>query len=72
VCRLNKASAAVEAAGAILLNPPAAGISPELLTAADMANRFFRAKADCMEELLQSLTILGSARQVADGKHVSP
>jgi hypothetical protein len=45
--------------------------SPEPLTAADMAKLFSRAKADRMEELLQSLTVLGSAREVADGKYVS-
>ncbi|MFT4560026.1 MAG: hypothetical protein ACI92S_005423, partial [Planctomycetaceae bacterium] len=45
--------------------------SPEPLTAADMAKLFSRAKPDRMEELLQSLTVLGSAREVADGKYVS-
>ena len=42
-----------------------------LLTAADMAKLFSRAKADRMEKLLQSLTVLGSAREVAEGKYVS-
>jgi hypothetical protein len=45
--------------------------SAEPLTAADMAKRFSRAKADRMEELLQSLTVLGSAREVDGGKYVS-
>ena len=45
--------------------------SAEPLTAADMAKLFSRAKADRIEELLQSLTILGSAREVAEGKYVS-
>ncbi len=41
------------------------------LTAADMAQLFTRAKADRIEELLQSLVILGSARQVDDNKFVA-
>jgi hypothetical protein len=41
------------------------------LTAADMAKRFSRAKADQVEELSQSLTVLGSAREVEPGKYVS-
>ena len=45
--------------------------SREPLTAADMAKRFSRAKADRLEELLQSLVILGSAREVEGGKYVS-
>ena len=42
--------------------------SREPLTAADMAKRFSRAKSDRIEELLQSLVILGSAREV-DGRN---
>ena len=45
--------------------------SLEPLTAADMAKLFSRAKPDRMEELLQSLTVLGSAREVETGKYVS-
>jgi hypothetical protein len=45
--------------------------SPKPLTAADMARLFSRAKADRTEELLQSLTVLGSAREVDEGKYVS-
>jgi hypothetical protein len=48
--------------------------SPEPLTAAEMSARFSsRAKdrVERIEELLQSLAILGSAREVADGKYVS-
>ena len=45
--------------------------SQQPLTAADMAKRFSRAKPDRMEELLQSLAILGSAREVETGKYVS-
>ena len=41
------------------------------LTAADMAKLFTRAKADRIEELLQSLVILGSARQVDGNKFVA-
>ncbi len=41
------------------------------LTAADMAKLFTRAKADRIEELLQALVILGSARQVDDNKFVA-
>ena len=41
------------------------------LTAADMAKLFTRAKADRIEELLQSLVILGGARQVDDNKFVA-
>ena len=36
-----------------------------------MAKLFTRAKADRIEELLQSLVILGSARQVDDNKFVA-
>jgi hypothetical protein len=46
-------------------------LSREPLTAADMAKLFSRAKADRMEELLQSLAILGSAREVESGLYVS-
>ena len=45
--------------------------SREPLTAADMAKRFSRAKPEQVEELLQSLTVLGSAREVEPGKYVS-
>jgi hypothetical protein len=45
--------------------------SREPLTATDMARRFSRAKPDQVEELLQSLTVLGSAREVEPGKYVS-
>jgi hypothetical protein len=48
--------------------------SPEPLTAAEMSARFSsRAKdrVERIEELLQSLAILGSAREVAEGKYVS-
>ena len=41
------------------------------LSAADMAKRFNRAKADQIEELLQSLVILGSARLVDGDKFVA-
>ena len=41
------------------------------LTAHDMAKLFTRAKADRIEELLQSLVILGSARQVDGNKFVA-
>ena len=41
------------------------------LTAADMAQLFTRAKADRIEELLQSLVILGSARQIDGDKFVA-
>ena len=45
--------------------------SREPLTAADMAKRFSRAKSDRIEELLQSLVILGSAREVDGDRYVS-
>ena len=45
--------------------------SREPLTPTDMARRFSRAKPDQVEELLQSLTVLGSAREVEPGKYVS-
>jgi hypothetical protein len=43
----------------------------EPLTAAEMAKRFSRAKSDRIEELLQSLVILGSAREVDGGNRIS-
>jgi|GEM_PF-1466527 hypothetical protein len=45
--------------------------SRDPLTAASMAQRFSRAKADRIEELLDSLVILGSAREVEPGNYVS-
>ena len=45
--------------------------SREPLTASDMARLFSRAKAEQVEELLQSLTVLGSAREIEPGKYVS-
>jgi hypothetical protein len=45
--------------------------SRDPLTAADMAKLFSRGKADRIEELLQSLVILGSARKVDAEKYVS-
>jgi len=41
------------------------------VTAADLAARFSRAKADRIEDLLQSLVILGNAREVEPGRYVS-
>jgi hypothetical protein len=41
------------------------------LTATDMAKLFSRAKSERIQELLQSLVILGKARQVEDGKFVA-
>ena len=41
------------------------------LTAHDIAKLFTRAKADRIEELLQSLVILGSARQIDGNKFVA-
>ena len=41
------------------------------LTAADMAKQFTRANSDRIEELLQSLVIMGNARQVDGNKFVA-
>ena len=41
------------------------------LTAADMAKHFTRANADRIEELLQSLVVMGNARQVDANKFVA-
>ncbi len=41
------------------------------VTAADMAKRFTKAKADRIEELLQTMVIMGNARQVEGDKFVA-
>lgn len=41
------------------------------VTAADMAKRFAKAKADRIEELLQTMVIMGNARQVEGDKFVA-
>jgi hypothetical protein len=40
------------------------------MTAADIARGFTRAKADAVEELLETLVAVGQARQTAEGKYV--
>ena len=45
--------------------------STGVVTPAQLAKRFQRARADRIEELLQTLVLLGQARQIEEGKYVA-
>ncbi len=45
--------------------------SPGVVTPAQLAKSFQRARVDRIEELLQTLVLLGQARQVEEGKYAA-